>query len=378
MINNKVYKTFLTSIKPIKVLNLVKKVFLVILFMLTKLDSLAQVDLALLVENIQLKNEFIRTTKIVNAPQTIGELIDSKGSKISLNLKPNLESALRIYLNSQEVNPKGKQIEIDIKSFKLEEKIEGNLITGSIKMEISARVYHDISWQKLCSANSSATYQRSSKNIPYELIRKQIQSCIDKNYLYIKNHIQKNKNSIEAFSTSSQVVIYPFRNVPNADTLYYQQRAVKWDDFRAKTKSKTPYGAMIFASFGYNSRVYTNQGKITMEIYPMVYMTKDMSWARSEMKTSYALDHEQLHFDICYLTTLEFLANIKALKAISEDELISKVKLAYLDFYRKSYATQETYDEETNHSLVKEQQEAWTKKIRQQVAQFPMKTIFDR
>jgi hypothetical protein len=102
-----------------------------------------------------------------------------------------------------------------------------------------------------------------------------------------------------------------------------------------------------------------------------------MSWAKPGIKTPYALSHEQLHFDICYLNTLKFLEKIKTLKEDTRDDLISRIQYEYLEFYKKTHKMQTEYDEETNHSLVKHKQNEWEEKIRSAIREFDLLKIFN-
>ncbi len=88
------------------------------------------------------------------------------------------------------------------------------------------------------------------------------------------------------------------------------------------------------------------------------------SWVHT--KSAYLLKHEQLHFDI---------AGLYAYKMRAKFEKLKKQKVANFDSYSKVYAklwaecrkTQETYDVETKHGQLLEENDSWIKKISEKI-----------
>jgi hypothetical protein len=88
------------------------------------------------------------------------------------------------------------------------------------------------------------------------------------------------------------------------------------------------------------------------------------SWVHA--KSEYLLKHEQLHFDI---------AGLYAHKIRAEFEKLKKQNVANFDSYTKVYAelwaecrkTQATYDYETNHGQLVEENDNWIKTITKKI-----------
>jgi len=129
-----------------------------------------------------------------------------------------------------------------------------------------------------------------------------------------------------------------------------------WDDFKRPADPSSPNaaltGTIIRYDFGYNSV----EG---LKFHIHCQFNKNASWGR--IKTEYILTHEQGHFDIA-----EIFAR-KLDKAFAEykpsDNIKKDLNKLYLDIMHQYQERQTQYDQETNNSINKPEQEKWLKKI---------------
>lgn len=133
-------------------------------------------------------------------------------------------------------------------------------------------------------------------------------------------------------------------------------KKLTWADFKARPDEESDVAARTttYLLFSYSVRSegfsYTIESKFS----------KTRSWGLH--KTSYILSHEQGHFDIA-----EVFAR-KLHKKMNEYSFNRKtyqkdLKKIYQDILDEKEKMQNEYDKETNHSINKEKQADWLKKI---------------
>jgi Bacterial protein of unknown function (DUF922) len=90
------------------------------------------------------------------------------------------------------------------------------------------------------------------------------------------------------------------------------------------------------------------------------YFSKTRSWGLH--KTAYILSHEQGHFDIAEIFARKLHKEMS--KYVFNKKTYQKeLKKIYEDISEEKDKMQNEYDKETNHSINKEKQAAWLKKI---------------
>jgi hypothetical protein len=142
-----------------------------------------------------------------------------------------------------------------------------------------------------------------------------------------------------------------------------EDQKLTWADYKGKPKPDSDAAASTATYLGieYN---FGNKGfdyKITCSF------SKTRSWGLH--KTDYILAHEQGHFDIAELFARKLhkeMINYKFNKKTFKDDL----KNIYLSITAAKEQMQNDYDKETNHSIIKDKQEEWLKKIDEQLKQY--------
>ncbi len=148
------------------------------------------------------------------------------------------------------------------------------------------------------------------------------------------------------------------------DTIYYRPSAkLMWTDFRGKPPLNNPAGAVTSSGFAYNADIhFDDNDRMTLELDVFCYFTRHDSWKKPATNSAYHLEHEQHHFDITYLATLNFIKSVKQAH-FTPDNYNRVLSDLFNTAYDKNIAMQHKYDSETQHSIDKVQQESWNQKI---------------
>ncbi len=135
---------------------------------------------------------------------------------------------------------------------------------------------------------------------------------------------------------------------------------LKWADFTGKVDKKSTFNA--FTSYKYKTNFGGIQAKGDSIIINGFEVTLELdqpnSWAKTEKVTDELLEHEQGHFNLGILTMKEIIERVNQSKFTKDNfqnsiqKIMNEVSLKYREMGVK-------YDEETNHSIDKEQQQNW-------------------
>lgn len=133
-------------------------------------------------------------------------------------------------------------------------------------------------------------------------------------------------------------------------------RRLSWADYKASPNPESDAAASTTTYLGIDYDITSNSFRY--KIYSR--FSKTQSWGLH--KTAYILTHEQGHFDIA-----EIFAR-KLYKKMSDYTFNKKtyekdLKKIYEDVTKEKEEMQNKYDKETNHSINKEEQADWLKKI---------------
>jgi predicted secreted Zn-dependent protease len=140
-------------------------------------------------------------------------------------------------------------------------------------------------------------------------------------------------------------------------------RQLGWSDYKSKPNPESDAAASTttYLSVEYNITSTRFSYKIKS------YFSKTRSWGLH--KTDYILSHEQGHFDIA-----EVFAR-KLHKKLSEYKFNKKtyqkdLQKIYEEVTKEKSDTQNEYDRQTNHSINKEKQAEWLKKIEEMLEEY--------
>jgi len=133
-------------------------------------------------------------------------------------------------------------------------------------------------------------------------------------------------------------------------------KKLTWADYKGKVQSGTDAAASTATYLGieYN---FTHNGldyKITCSF------SKTRSWGLH--KTDYVLAHEQGHFDIAEIFARKLNKQMSEY-VFNKNTFKEDLRKLYTSLTGEKDMFQNQYDEETNHSINKEKQAEWLKKI---------------
>lgn len=141
-------------------------------------------------------------------------------------------------------------------------------------------------------------------------------------------------------------------------------RTLCWSDFRGPViDSMAGFGAVTATQLLYE---YESDalGKYTFRV--TAYFEPYASFG--QVKSDYALRHEQTHFRIAYLKAQECMRELKSLQGGNQEakKEADEIYARYSDSYN---ALNEQFDRETNHSIDVREEKRWEANIAQQVNQ---------
>lgn len=144
-------------------------------------------------------------------------------------------------------------------------------------------------------------------------------------------------------------------------------RTINWKEF--KDVKKRPKGETENAQISVGLR----HGKVKVvaendefRLGEMVFKVKVIasnSWVVKSEKTDSLRVHEQGHYDIAGLCYRDFLADARAMREFSRNELLRKVNKLMNEHGQRAGNLSDQYDDDTEHGLNQKQQQTWLDKI---------------
>lgn len=149
----------------------------------------------------------------------------------------------------------------------------------------------------------------------------------------------------------------------SGDTIYYDPaRKLDWSDFKGRPDKNSVAAAITESGFGYRMSMQHLNGRTNIIITVFCYFNNRKSWVKPEMDNSYALTHEQHHFDITYINACVFIKKLKE-ATLTEANYASLVDFIHDECYYALEKMQNEYDGQTSNGRIKKQQLDWNKKI---------------
>lgn len=156
-------------------------------------------------------------------------------------------------------------------------------------------------------------------------------------------------------------------NNPGNSLIFYkvgQQLSIP--DFKGTPETGNDAVAITSSGFAFKAGFKNSNGKAVMNIGVYCNFDKNNSWMKASGKNEYILSHEQLHFDISYLSAMLFMNELKQTNFTVKNyaALLEKI---YNDSVKKLEAVQQQYDEETSNGRLPVKQKEWSEKIHRQI-----------
>ena len=133
---------------------------------------------------------------------------------------------------------------------------------------------------------------------------------------------------------------------------------LQWTDFKGKPAGTLK--AMTWSTIELEPKKVDASG-ITLTLN--AYFLKNQSWRQKDFTDDFVLQHEQTHFDMAEVYTRKLRKKISETKFKDTKKAMTEIQKMYNETFGELKAYQKTYDEETKHSVNKEAQIRWNKKI---------------
>ncbi|GAA4306993.1 hypothetical protein [Compostibacter hankyongensis] len=148
------------------------------------------------------------------------------------------------------------------------------------------------------------------------------------------------------------------------DTIYYTpSRPLQWSDFTGKRPpGHTDNIAVTYSSFAYTGSARQKQDTLWVTLTLQVFFVKSASWVSGSPGT-YALQHEQMHFDLTHIAADDFKRRVLRTDMEPEDA-DSYIQYQYLEAFRDMNHLQERYEAATGHGRNPAAAAQWKKYIR--------------
>jgi predicted secreted Zn-dependent protease len=147
------------------------------------------------------------------------------------------------------------------------------------------------------------------------------------------------------------------------DSIKWQEdRKLTWNDFRAEPLKMGSTAAMTTTHLGFSYNV--SNGKVTYKID--CRFEKNKSWVL--VKNDWILKHEQGHFDIAEIFARK-LNQLTAEYQFNRNSFQKDLDVIYKSVVDEKERFQQQYDDETDYSRNKNNQEEWFKKIESELKQ---------
>lgn len=149
---------------------------------------------------------------------------------------------------------------------------------------------------------------------------------------------------------------------------WHENIKLTWDDFQGDQPEKISY-ELAAAATSVKMSFDINEARCEITCCIKVLFNKKKSWTaykpvkimNDSLGAEYLLKHEQGHFDIKEIYARMIRKKLSKIKRSSFKEVKREIENVKREFY--SLESKDKYDKETNHSMNKEQQAIWDKKI---------------
>lgn len=155
------------------------------------------------------------------------------------------------------------------------------------------------------------------------------------------------------------LTIIPFITIAqdNDETIRWSSdKKLTWNDYKGKPERGTDAAASTATYLGIDYKMNKEGFSYTITSS----FSKKKSWGLH--KTAYILAHEQGHFDIAEVFARKLNKKMSSY-VFNKNTYEKELGKIYKDILEEKQALQNKYDDETNHSINKEKQTEWLKKI---------------
>jgi hypothetical protein len=148
--------------------------------------------------------------------------------------------------------------------------------------------------------------------------------------------------------------------------IYHPQQKLTIADFKGQPDASTDAVAITASGFMFKAGYQSDNGKEILSLQVYCSFNKSDSWMKERGKTAYILAHEQRHFDISYLSTLQFIKKVQQTN-FQHPDFMTQLRSIYKESVQQMSQLQQQYDTECNNGINTVKQEEWNKRIEKDI-----------
>lgn len=147
---------------------------------------------------------------------------------------------------------------------------------------------------------------------------------------------------------------------------YKERPQLVWNDFKGVPPINSQHFASVNSGIAYRLKSKKKDGRFIIDVDVTTYFYPQLSWKKNSKEDHQGLlKHEQLHWDISELYARKLRTAYK--KYIPQRNPKKEVDFIFRKFEKERQQTQNAYDLESKHGLLKDAQEKWSAKIREEL-----------
>lgn len=151
----------------------------------------------------------------------------------------------------------------------------------------------------------------------------------------------------------------------NVKIEWNESKRLTWADFQGHPQGAADYVASTNSGISFSFSYSEKNGKRNLEYTVKSNFYPKLSWYKPDLVSEYILKHEQAHFDISELYAR--ILRKKLSEANFSENLKEEIEQIYEGNEMERRATQNKFDDETDHSKIPENEYKWRKYIAEQL-----------
>lgn len=161
------------------------------------------------------------------------------------------------------------------------------------------------------------------------------------------------------------VAFFFFGDTEEEKLAWHEDRKLTWEDFKGVPNPGSGFVASTNSGMSFSFSYSEKDGVGTVKYEVVANFYPELSWFIAEKVNSYILEHEQTHFDITELHARKLRSQLASIPHTRDFKMTAEKIYNTVESERR--AMQEAYDEETNHSSIKEAEYRWRDFVSEQL-----------
>jgi len=209
--------------------------------------------------------------------------------------------------------------------------------------------------------------QKETDGDPLEYVDEFIKLSIESDLKRFDTWWGKNKGRV-ATAATVKVIAKMGRTSNRSDYIVYSTaRPLAISDFQGPPRDNGIELAATASGVGYESTGEVIDGQIVLTVTLTPYFSQTNSWFKQGGQNPQAvLAHEQAHFDITATHACE-LAGLISRTTFNKDTYEKQLEEMMRANTENANRQQATFDEETNHGIIRDKETAWEVKVREAI-----------